>query len=196
MATKKNKDETVEKQDFNLFEAIEAIDKKDYGYFDRLSPEQQKKFSSYMLLHYVSSVSGKAELQNYCLRSVDYYANTHMFNEHIQKNPKLQWLMLCASSPGLGKQFHPWIPQIKDRVVKLRDQAKVKDIKEYFTKIYSGSSKELIDEISESYVAQQKRKYYLAQRFPTLKLDEIEVLNDVITDEDIKEYEENCGNEI
>lgn len=192
----KNKDETVEKQDFNLFEAIEAIDKKDYGYFDRLSPEQQKKFSSYMLLHYASSVSGKAELQNYCLRSVDYYANTHMFNEHIQKNPKLQWLMLCASSPGLGKQFHPWIPQIKDRVVKLKDPAKVKDIKDYFSKIYPKADKQALDEFSEIYVEKQKRKYYLAQRFPTLKLDEIEVLSDIVSDEEIREYEKDSGNEI
>lgn len=193
---KTNKEDSLEKQDFDLFAAIEAIDKKDYGYFDRLSSEQQKKFSSYMLLHYASSVSGKAELQNYCLRSVDYYANMHMFNENVQKHPKLQWLMLCASSPGMGKQFHPWIPQIKDRVVKLRDQAKVKDIKDYFNKIYPGSDKKLVDEISESYVAQQKRKYYLAQRFPTLKLDEIQVLSDIITNEDIREYEKDSGNEI
>lgn len=193
---KKNKEDSLEKQDFNLFEAIEAIDKKDYEYFDRLSSEQQKKFSSYMLLHYTSSVSGKAELQNYCLRSVDYYANMHMFNENVSKHSKLQWLMLCAASPGMGKQFHPWIPQIKDRVVKLKDPAKVKDIKEYFSKIYPKADKQALDEFSETYVEKQKRKYYLAQRFPTLKLDEIEVLSDVVTDEEIKEYEKDSGNEI
>lgn len=196
MATKKNKDELFDKQDFNLFEAIEAIDKKDYGYFDRLSPEQQKKFSSYMLLHYASSVSGKAELQNYCLRSVDYYANMHMFNENVSKHSKLQWLMLCAASPGMGKQFHPWIPQIKDRVVKLKDPAKVKDIKDYFSKIYPKADKQALDEFSETYVEKQKRKYYLAQRFPTLKLDEIEVLSDIVSDEEIREYEKDSGNEI
>lgn len=193
---KKNKEDTIEKQDFDLFAAIEAIDKKDYGYFDRLTAEQQKKFSSYMLLHYISSVSGKAELQNYCLRSCDYYANAHMFNENVQKHNKLQWLMLCAASPGLGKQFHPWIPQIKDRVVKLRDQAKVKDVKEYFNKIYPNQDKKLIEQVSETYVVQQKRKYYLAQKFPTLKLDDIQVLSDIITDEDISEYEKDSGNEI
>lgn len=193
---KKSKEDSLEKQDFNLFEAIEAIDKKDYEYFDRLSSEQQKKFSSYMLLHYTSSVSGKSELQNYCLRSVDYYANMHMFNENVSKHSKLQWLMLCAASPGMGKQFHPWIPQIKDRVVKLKDPAKVKDIKEYFSKIYPKADKQALDEFSETYVEKQKRKYYLAQRFPTLKLDEIEVLSDVVTDEEIKEYEKDSGNEI
>ncbi len=35
-------DEKFEKQDFDLFEALNAIDNKDYEYFDRLTPEQQK----------------------------------------------------------------------------------------------------------------------------------------------------------
>jgi hypothetical protein len=39
-------DEKFEKQDFNLFEAITAIDKKDYGYYDRLTPEQTTKVCS------------------------------------------------------------------------------------------------------------------------------------------------------
>ena len=43
-------DEKLEKQDFNLFEAIAAIDKKDYDYYDRLTPEQQKKFVPFMML--------------------------------------------------------------------------------------------------------------------------------------------------
>lgn len=196
MATKKNKDELFDKQDFNLFDAIEAVDKKDYGYFDRLSPEQQKKFSSYMILQYASSVKGKTDVQNYCLRSVDYHANTHMFNENVQKHTKLQWLMLCASSPDIGKLFHPWIPQIKDRVVKLKEAAKAKDIRDYFSKVYAGYDKDLIEEISQAYVTQQNRKYYLSKKFPTMKLSDIEILNDLITDDDIDQYEKESGNEI
>ena len=39
MATKKNTpvDEKFEAQDFNLFDALTAMDKKDYGYYDRLT---------------------------------------------------------------------------------------------------------------------------------------------------------------
>lgn len=190
---KNSSDQKLEKQDFNLFEAIEALDKKDYSYFDRLSPEQQKKFSPYMLLHYMSSVKGSKDLQNYVLRSLDYYANQHIFNEAVSKHPKLQWLMLCSSSPGLGKQFHPWIPQIKDRVAKLREPAKVKDVKEYFAKIYNTDDITLT-EISNLFVEQQKRKMYLAKKFSSLKLSDIEVLNDLVTDEEIEEYERAHGN--
>ena len=46
-------DEKFEKQDFNLFEAIAAIDKKDYGYYDRLTTEQQRKFVPFMMVHWI-----------------------------------------------------------------------------------------------------------------------------------------------
>ena len=42
MATKTPIDEKFEKQDFNLFDALLALDKKDYGYIDKLNAEQQK----------------------------------------------------------------------------------------------------------------------------------------------------------
>jgi hypothetical protein len=35
---------------------------------------------------------------------------------------------------------------------------------------------------------------YLADKFPELKFDEIELLSDIITDKDIAKYEEDSGN--
>lgn len=187
-------DEKFEKQDLDLFEAIAAIDKKDYSYFDRLTPEQQKKFVPFMMLHWISAVKGNEGISRYYVMSTAEYANKYIFNEAVMKHPKLQWLMLCAASPGLGKQFHQWIPHIKERVSKLREPAKVKDIKEYYKKIYPKTSDSDITELSEVFVDSHKRKMYLAEKFPNLKYDEIELLSDIITDQDIKQYEEDCGN--
>lgn len=195
MATKLSADEKFQDVEFSLFDAIAAIDKKDYGYFDRLTEEQQKKFVPFMLIHWISAVKGSKDLQSYYLQSTNYHANTHLFNENIQKNPKLQWLMLCAASPGLGKQFHQWIPNISQSVSKLKTAPKAKEVKEYFKKIYPSTSDSDLQELSEVYVAQQKRKMYLAQRFPNLKVSDIEVLNSIVTDEEIKEYEEAYGND-
>ena len=58
---KVSQDEKFENQDFDLFEALAAIDKKDYHWFDNLSEAQQKKFVPYMMLHWVSAVKGKAK---------------------------------------------------------------------------------------------------------------------------------------
>jgi hypothetical protein len=187
-------DEKFEKQDFDLFEALTAIDNKDYDYFDRLTPDQQKKFVPFMMLHWMSAIKANEGLSRYYVMSAAEYANKYMFNENVMKHPKLQWLMLCSASPGLGKQFHQWIPHIKMNVSKLKETAKVKDVKEYFKKIYPKTSDSDLTELSQAFVENQKRKMYLAERFPNMKYDEIELLSDIITDQDIKQYEEDLGN--
>jgi hypothetical protein len=196
MATKKSTpvDEKFVSQDFDLFDALTAMDKKDYGYYDRLTEEQQKKFVPYMMTHWMSAIKGTGDVQGYYLRSVDYHANKHLFNEYVQKHPKLQWYMLCASSPGLGKQFHQWIPHLGSKVTSLKEPAKVKEIKEYYTKIYPKVDSDDIDEIAKAFVQEHKRKCYLAETYPNLKQSDIEVLSQLVTEEDIKEYEKDRGN--
>ena len=187
-------DEKFIGQDFDLFDALTAIDKKDYSYYDRLTPEQRKKFVPFMMLHWISAVRASADVQSYYLQSTEYHANKYLFNEAVQKHPKLQWLMLCAASPGLGKQFHQWIPHIRERVTRLLDSPKQKEIKEYFKKIYPKTNDGDLTLLSEVYVDSHKKKMYLAKKFPELKFDEIELLSDLTTDEDIKQYEEDWGN--
>jgi hypothetical protein len=197
MATRKAAvptDEKFENQDFDLFDALSAIDKKDYGYYDRLTTEQQKKFVPFMLIQWVSAIKATGDMQGYYLMSTEYHANKYFLNENIYKHPKLQWLMLCASSPGIGKQFHQWIPNISLKVSKLETTAKAKDIKEYYKKIYPKASTNDIDQVSEAFVHQQKRKYTLAKLFPNLKQSDIETLNEITTDNQIKEYERDLGN--
>ena len=196
MATKKSipVDEKFVAQDFDLFDALTAMDKKDYGYYDRLTEEQQKKFVPYMMTHWMSAIKGSGDVQGYYLRSVDYHANKHLFNEYVQKHPKLQWYMLCASSPGLGKQFHQWIPHLGSKVTSLKEPAKTKDIKEYYTKIYPKVDSDDIDEIAKAFVLEHKRKCYLAVTYPNLKQSDIEILSQLVTEEEIKQYEKDRGN--
>jgi len=196
MANKKEvlaEDEKLANQDFDLFEALAALDKKDYGYYDRLTTEQQKKFSPYMMIQWLCSVKGSADIQAYYLQSTEYYANKYFFNENVQKNPKLAWLMLCAASPGIGKQFRQWIPSIKEKVTALKEPAKHKDIKEYFKKIYPKVSDQDINELATVFVEQQKRKVFLASQYPNMKFDEIELLSELITNSDIEQYERDSG---
>jgi len=198
MATKKSQisvDEKFSETDFNLFEALAAIDKKDYGYYDRLSEEQKKKFVPFMLINWVSNIKGSSEIQKYYLMSTEYHANKYFFNENIQKNPKLQWLLLCASSPGVGKQFHQWIPQISGKVSKLNDVAKQKDITEYYKKIYPKLNDDDILKLSNDFVIQQSKKVYLAKKFSDLKHEDIELLSKIVSEQEIEEYEIDSGNQ-
>lgn len=191
---KVSKEEKFEKVDLDLFEVLAALDKKDYTYFDKLTEEQQKKFVPFMMTHWMSAIKGNEGLSRYYVMSTNEYANKYLFNEVVQKHPKLQWLMLCASSPGLGKQFHQWIPHISSQVSKLKSPAKAKEIKEYFAKIYPKTDSNTLQEFAEEFVRDHKRKVYLSEMFPNLKIEDIETLNQIVTDSDIEQYEKDRGN--
>ena len=51
------------------------------------------------------------EIDKYYLISSNVNANKYMFD--LYKHPKLQWLMITAISPGIGKQRHQWIKRKK-----------------------------------------------------------------------------------
>jgi hypothetical protein len=112
----------------------------------------------------------------------------------VYDHPKLQWLTLCAASPGFGKKYHQWIPSINKNVALLKERPKLKDLREYFAKIYQGASTEDIEEISSAYYKQALKKLYIAEQYPNLKHDDIEILASLITDKDIEEHEKNLGN--
>lgn len=180
-----------ERQDFDLFQALEALDRKNYDYFKSLSEEQQRKFVPYMMLHWASAVKG--QLDGYYLLSTDIHANKYMFNERVQQHPELQWMMLCASSPGRGKQFHQWIPHLSHKVGEFREAVTVKTVSEYFTKIYPGTPAGTIREVAEEFTAQQNHKHRLAQLFPDMKLSDIETLAQLVDERDIEQYKQDSG---
>lgn len=185
-------DEKFEKVDFDLFEALAAIDRKDYDYYDTLTEEQKKKFTPFMLIKWSSAIKANSKLQSYYICASNDLANKYLFNENVMKHPKLQWLMLCTI--GLGtKQYHQWIPQIKESVSKLKDKPKSDEISEYYNKIYPNIDKALLKEISDTVCKDYSRKHFFAQEFPSMKMDEIEVLNAIVSDNEIKRYEEEKG---
>ena len=187
-------DEKLDKIDFDLFEALTAVDRKDYGYYDRLTDEQRQKFSPYMLVVFLSSVTGKMELQQYHLLSTNEFANKYVFNDQIQDHPKLQWLMLCAAGLGKGKQFHSYITSIKESITSLKEKANIKDIKEYYKKANKNISDHDLEEFSRIFTLVQNKKFELNKRFPDLKLEDIDTLSQLVSDKDIDTYDKDCGN--
>ena len=191
---KVDKSDKFSDHDFVLFDALAALDRKDYGWYDKLNEVQQRKFVPFMLVAWLSAIKGTKKMHAYYLQSVDYYANKHLLHEVIRKHPKLQWLMLCAASPGKGGQFHQWIPSIKHKVSTLREFAKTNDIRDYYAKIYPKVNADTIKEITDAFMQEHKKKMYLAEIYPTMKLDDIEILQQFVTDSDIEKYEKARGN--
>ena len=176
------------KTDLDLFDLLAALDRKDTGYYQQLSTEQQQKFVPYMLLQWHSSVQADAELADYYLRSTDYHANHYMFNERVQQHPELQYLMLTAVSPGMGRQRHAYVPQLSPRIREYREPARAAEIRDYFAKIAITD-----DETVEAYVQLQHRRTRIAKLWPTLKRTDIELLSEVCTDAELDAHERELG---
>jgi len=86
---------------------MNCLDRKDREFYSSLTDEERKKFSTYLMIRWSSTVQGSAELQEYYLQSCNHYLNRNFFD--IGRHPRLQWLCATAVSPGLGAQRHAWI---------------------------------------------------------------------------------------
>ena len=87
-----------------LKDIMAALDKKDRGYYNRLSDEQKKAFVPWMMMRYASSAQGRNAAQY--LFMINELVNKNLSD--ISKHPELQWLLMTAA--GSGKiEFHPYI---------------------------------------------------------------------------------------
>jgi len=86
---------------------MRQLDTKNREFYDDLTPEERKKFSTFLMLRWGSAVDGPRELQEYYVQSCNHYLNKHFFD--LGKHPKLQWLCATAISPDMGAMRHNWI---------------------------------------------------------------------------------------
>ena len=142
----------VQKEDseISLKSVLPAIDRKNINWWETLTPAQQKKFSSWIYMRYVSNVSGSPELYQYYLVAVNERVNKKFSS--LKDHPKLQYLLLTTASPGMGDQFHPFIKPGK------RNKSN------------------------------KKRINLLEKLFPMANEQELEVLSEINTDQDIENH--------
>jgi len=95
----------------HIVNEMAQLDLKNQEFYDSLTIEEKKKFSSFLMLKWAPSVYASAEMQTYYLMSVNENVNVNFFN--ISKHPKLQWLCCTAASPGMGRQKHYWLASKK-----------------------------------------------------------------------------------
>ena len=71
----------------NINDVMKAFDNKSYEYYDLLSSEEKKAFSSFMAFKYAQSISGNTDLQEYLLLAFNEFVNSNYFD--LYKHPKL-----------------------------------------------------------------------------------------------------------
>jgi len=89
---------------------LEAIDRNDLEFYDRLTPDQQKEFSPWLAMRYASSASGMAAY--HYLLMVNDIVNCDFST--LKNHPGLQWKLLAVCGQG-SPTFHPWIPPGKGK---------------------------------------------------------------------------------
>ena len=97
----------------NINNEMTQLDRKNRGFYDELTVDERKKFSTYLMLRWGSSVQADSQIQAYYVMSCNDGLNKNFFD--ISKHPKLQWLCATTVSPGIGTFKHQWIaPKKKD----------------------------------------------------------------------------------
>jgi len=103
---------------------MRAFDSKEREFYDELTDEERKKFSTYLMMKYGANVEGSPDLQEWYLRAHNERVNQNFFD--IGRHPKLQWLTCTTVSPGLGNQRHYWLNAKKkesdSRAIKFLEQ--------------------------------------------------------------------------
>ena len=133
------------------------FDRKNRDFYNELTAEEKKKFTTFLMIRYGSSVSGSRDLQEFYLIATNERLNKHFFSMH--RHPQLQWLMATTVSPGMGTHRHNWISNKKK-------EASTTSIKKQLAEIY-----------------------------PNLKDDELELMARLNTKKDLDEYLKAAGQE-
>jgi hypothetical protein len=107
----------------NMFgKVLPALDRKDYSLYDKLSEQERKNFAAVVIMRWeVNIIDRDPDIQHYYVGSVNEYANTHLYT--LYKHPKLQWLIMVASSPGIGTKKRKWVGK-KKKANTARDKRK------------------------------------------------------------------------
>jgi hypothetical protein len=92
----------------DIFETLNAIDKHDLDFYDKLEPEIKKGFAAPVVLRWASAVTDGSASEHYLI-SVNDRANKNFWE--LTDHPELQYKLLASC--GLGRQSrHQWIPMV------------------------------------------------------------------------------------
>lgn len=121
-------------------EEMRAIDQRDAGWWDTLTPEEQKKISPWLLMRYTSACDTNHDaIRDHYLTMTNELVNVQFntLRHHVQLQHRLLQVV------GIGKsQYHPWIPPGK--------RQKKNNIAEWLLTLYPGINDDELDILLET----------------------------------------------
>lgn len=147
----------------DIKQELSAVDLKNYDFYHKLSDEEKKSFSPYILMRYVSNVQGDQYLQEWFVETTNEFVNKNHWD--LSKNHKeLLWKLFAAT--GIGqKMYHPYLAANKkekvNKIEKLLAEIyptwKISDIKFQARLMTKQDREELFDKLG--FDKKQRKEY-------------------------------------
>lgn len=86
---------------------LNAVDRKQYDFYDNLTDEEKKAFSPYILMRYTSNVQGDRDIQEWFVEMTNELVNKNHWD--LSKNHRgLLWKLFAATGAGVSC-YHPYL---------------------------------------------------------------------------------------
>jgi hypothetical protein len=142
---------------------LAAVDLRNYEFYDKLTPEEKKEFSPYILMRYVANVEGDRDLQEWFLERTNELVNKDHWT--LSKNHKaLLWKLFAGCGVGM-KTYHPYLKagtkekaeKIEKLLAELYPAMKLSDIKLQAKMMSKEDKNELFDKMG--FDKKQRKEY-------------------------------------
>lgn len=137
----------------NIKRELIAVDLKKYDFYEKLTDQEKKEFSPYVLMRYVSNVDGDRDIQEWFLEMTNELVNKNHWD--LSKNHKgLLWKLFAATGAG-APAYHPYLAagkkekanKIEKLLCELYPTMKMNEIKMLAAKMDKEDIKELFDKM-------------------------------------------------
>jgi len=114
---------------------LEAVDTRNYEFYDNLTDDERKVFSPYILMRYTSNVQGDRDIQEWFVEMTNELVNKDHWS--LSKEHKaLLWKLFAGTGAGV-KCYHPYLAagkkekanKIEKLLCELNPAMKMEDIK-------------------------------------------------------------------
>ena len=86
---------------------LNAVDQKNYNFYDNLTDDEKKAFSPYLLMRYTASTQGDRDIQEWFIEMTNEMVNKNHWV--LSKNHKaLLWKLFAATGAGVNC-YHPYL---------------------------------------------------------------------------------------
>lgn len=142
---------------------LNAVDLKNYNFYDGLTDEEKKAFAPFILMRYTSNVQGDRDIQEWFLEMTNEMVNKHHWT--LSKGHKaLLWKLFAATGAGVSC-YHPYIAagkkekidKIEKLLAELHPAKKIDEIKLLASMMDDADKKELFDKMG--FDAKQRKEY-------------------------------------